>query len=65
MSFNKALRTAARRIEDGASLDELKEAARDLRTLAPDSTLADIVEGRIEIEERLVQLEKRLQRPSR
>jgi hypothetical protein len=65
MSFNKALRTAARRIEDGASLDELKEAARDLRTLAPDSTLADIVEGRIEIEERLVQLEKRLQHPSR
>ena len=62
MSFNAALRAAAHRIEDGATLNELREAARDLRLLSSDSILADLVGERIAIEERLVLLEERIKR---
>jgi hypothetical protein len=63
VSFNKALRTAANRIEEGATLDELKAAAQDLRALAPESALADLVAARLAIEEKLVELEGRIGAP--
>ena len=49
MQFHKALSIAEKSIIDGATLDELKEAVRDLRALTPDSVLADLVETRIKV----------------
>jgi hypothetical protein len=43
---------AEKNLIDGATLDELKEAVRDLRALTPNSVLADLVENRIEMIER-------------
>ena len=55
-----AMQKAARRLEDGATVEELKAAIQDLRALAPDSALADFVEERLAIEEKLVELERRI-----
>jgi hypothetical protein len=52
MQFDKALLIAEKNLIDGATLDELKEAVRDLRALTPNSVLADLVENRIEVIER-------------
>jgi hypothetical protein len=49
MQFDKALFIAEKNIIDGATLDELKEAVRDLRALTPDSVLADLVETRVKL----------------
>jgi hypothetical protein len=48
MNSSKALFAAGKSITEGATLDELREAARDLRALAHDSVLADLVESKIE-----------------
>jgi hypothetical protein len=48
MTFEEAMRMAERSLLSGATLEELREAARDLRSLSPDSALADLVEARIE-----------------
>ena len=39
---------AARNLTEGATLEELREAARDLRALSSESALADLVEAKIE-----------------
>jgi hypothetical protein len=39
---------AARTLTKGATLEELRDAARDLRALSPESALADLVEAKIE-----------------
>lgn len=49
MDFSEALRTAERNLTQGATLTELRELARDLRALTPDSLLADLVEIRIQV----------------
>jgi hypothetical protein len=43
---------AERNLTEGATLTELRELARDLRTLTPDSLLADLIEIRIQVIER-------------
>ena len=48
MDFDHAKAIAAKNLTTGASLDELREAARDLRALSPDSALAELVEAKIE-----------------
>lgn len=47
MPYQKALRIAERKLIDGATLAELKQASRDLRALTPDSVLADLVDAKI------------------
>ena len=47
MVFGDSMQIAERKLIDGATLEELKDAARDLRALAPDSALAELVEARI------------------
>jgi hypothetical protein len=49
MDFTEALRVAQRNLTEGATLTELRELARDLRALTPDSILADLVELKIEV----------------
>jgi hypothetical protein len=49
MGFSEALHMAEQNLTDGATLDELRELARDLRALTPDSILADLIEIRIEV----------------
>lgn len=44
MEFSEALHLAKRNLTDGATLDALRELARDLRTLTPDRILADVIE---------------------
>jgi len=39
---------AAQKLTEGATLEELRDAARDLRALAPESALADLMEAKIE-----------------
>jgi hypothetical protein len=48
MDSNDALAMGARKLTEGATLDELREAARDLRALSAESVLADLVEAKIE-----------------
>lgn len=48
MNFNEAKAIAAKNLIDGATVDELREAAYDLRALSPESALADLVEAKIE-----------------
>ena len=48
MDSNDAKAMAARNLIEGATLEELREAVRDLRTLSPESALADLVEAKIE-----------------
>jgi hypothetical protein len=47
MDFSEALHMAERTLAKGATLTELRELARDLRALTPDSILADLIETRI------------------
>jgi hypothetical protein len=47
MSFEAAKAAAERHLIQDASLDELRRAAQDLRSLTPDSALADAVEAKI------------------
>lgn len=47
MNRRKSPRIAERHLVDGATLNELKEAVRNLRALTPNSALADLVEARI------------------
>ncbi len=49
MAFDKATRDSAERLMAGADLHELREAAQDLRALAPDNALAQLVEEKIEL----------------
>ena len=48
MDHNDLTAMAARNLTEGATLEELSEAARDLRALSPESALADLVEAKIE-----------------
>ncbi len=48
MAFDKATCDNAEHLMAGADLHELREAAQDLRALAPDSALAQLVEEKIE-----------------
>jgi hypothetical protein len=48
MAFTEKTTNAANTLMSDATLDELRELAQDLRALAPDSALADLVEVRIE-----------------
>lgn len=47
MDFGHSMQVAKRNLVDGATLDELRDAARNLRALTPDSALAELVEARI------------------
>lgn len=49
MDFSEALHIAERTLSKGATLTELRELARDLRSLTPDSILAGLIEIRIEV----------------
>ena len=48
MNHKDAKSIAVENLTKDATLDELREAVRDLRTLSPDSALADLVEAKIE-----------------
>jgi hypothetical protein len=48
MDSNDAKAIAAKNLIDGATVDELRKAANDLRALSPKSALADLVEAKIE-----------------
>ncbi len=48
MDSNDAKAMAARNLIEGTTLEELREAVRDLRALSPESALADLVEAKIE-----------------
>ena len=48
MAFDKAAANAAQHLTSGATLEELRSAAQDLRALSPDSALAELVEEKIE-----------------
>jgi hypothetical protein len=48
MDLKDATAIAARTLTKDATLDELREAARHLRALSPDSALADLVEAKID-----------------
>jgi hypothetical protein len=47
MAFGHPMQVAERSLVDGATLEELRDAARNLRALTPDSALAELVEARI------------------
>jgi hypothetical protein len=47
MRFRKALLTAKSKLIDRTTLAEIKQAPKDLRSLAPDSALADLVDARV------------------
>jgi hypothetical protein len=51
MDFSEVLRMAERSLTEGATLAQLRELARDLRALTPDSALADLIEIRIQVTE--------------
>jgi hypothetical protein len=48
MTFDERNRAAAMHLISGATLDELRVAAADLRALAQGSALADLVDAKIE-----------------
>jgi hypothetical protein len=48
MDSHDAKTIAAKNLIDGATVDELREAANDLRVFSPESALADLVEAKIE-----------------
>jgi hypothetical protein len=48
MDIADKVTAAANTLMSEATLDELRELAQDLRTLTPDSALAELVETRIE-----------------
>jgi hypothetical protein len=47
MDYKEALATAGRTLMSDATLDELRQLASDLRTLSPDSALAELVEAKV------------------
>jgi hypothetical protein len=47
MEFKEAVEIADRALTSEATLNELKEAASHLRTLKPDSAIADLVDAKI------------------
>jgi len=47
VDLRDSMEIAERNLVDGATLEELKDAARDLRALTPDSALAELVEAKI------------------
>jgi hypothetical protein len=49
MQFEKANEIAAAHLISGATLDELKSAASDLRALSQTSALADFVDAKIKL----------------
>jgi hypothetical protein len=48
MDLKDATTIAARNLTKNATLDELRQAVRDLRALSPNSALADLVEAKID-----------------
>ena len=48
MNSDEAEAIAAKNLIDGATVDELRQAANDLRALSPESALAELVEAKIE-----------------
>jgi hypothetical protein len=48
VDLHDAMATAANNLTKGANLDELREAAFNLRELSPSSVLADLVDAKIE-----------------
>jgi hypothetical protein len=48
MDSNDAEAIAVKNLIDGATVNELRDAANDLRALSPESALADLVEAKIE-----------------
>ena len=48
MDSHEAKAIAAKNLIDGATVDELRQVANDLRALSPESALADLVEAKIE-----------------
>ena len=48
MAFTEETTKAANTLMSEATLDELRDLAQDLRALAPDSALAELVEVKIE-----------------
>ncbi|WP_262031808.1 hypothetical protein [Microvirga sp. Mcv34] len=49
MDFTEALRLAERNLTQDATLIELKEIAKDLRALIPNSILADLIDIKIAV----------------
>ena len=49
MRFRKALLTAERKPIDRTTLAEIKQASKDLRSLAPDGVLADLVDAKVRV----------------
>jgi hypothetical protein len=49
MFYAKALQIAERTLVDGATLEELKQASKDLRALTPNSALADLVDAKVKL----------------
>jgi hypothetical protein len=47
MVFGDSMKVAERTLIGGATLEELRDAARNLRALTPDSALAELVEAKI------------------
>ena len=47
MRLRKVLLTAGRKLIDGATLAEIKRESNNLRSLAPESVLADLVDARV------------------
>ena len=47
MDSKDANAMAVKNLTEGATLEELRDAVRDLRVLSPDSALADLVEAKI------------------
>jgi hypothetical protein len=47
MDSNDARAMAVRKLTEGATLEELRQTARDLRALSKESVLADLVEAKI------------------
>jgi hypothetical protein len=49
MRLRKVLLTAGRKLIDGATLAEIKRESKDLRSRAPESVLADLVDARVRL----------------
>ena len=49
MRLRKVLLTAGRKRIDGATLAEIKRESKDLRSRAPESVLADLVDARVRL----------------
>ena len=63
MAFDTATRDVAQALTSGADLDELREAAQDLRALSPHGVLAQLVEEKIERLENRIGKQRRTTHP--